>query len=157
MDGAHGTQLSLPNREPYNAFVQQFSLLFGGFPKLPMQVFYGVPYDSVYLIALAAERAASTDPLAMRDALLDVANEPGTIVTPGRGAFSAAKRVLNGGGDIDFEGASGPIHFDENGDNTRSNVAFWRVDGQAHQFVTEQRFLFDREANTLTESAATAQ
>ena len=155
MDGTRGTHVGNPNEEAYRAFVLRFTGLFGALPDLPYSATFATAYDSVYLISLAAEAAASTDPVAMRDAMHAVANEPGTLVTPGSVSFESARLAISNGRDIDFEGVTGPIHFDDNGDNTRTNAAFWRVDGAAHRFVTEQQFVLDTEAGTVTESPTT--
>lgn len=71
-------------------------------------------YDATMLIALAIEKAGSTDRTAVRDALREVANEPGEVVGPGE--WAKAVQLLSEGKDINYEGASGSHEFDDNGD-----------------------------------------
>ena len=69
------------------------------------------------LIALAAAKAGTTtDSVAIRDALRDVANPPGEVVGPGLAGIQKALSLIASGQDINYEGASGPVDFDENGD-----------------------------------------
>lgn len=71
-------------------------------------------YDATFLIALAIEKAGSTDRTAIRDALREVANPPGEVIEPGE--WARAVELIAAGTDIDYVGVSGPIDFDENGD-----------------------------------------
>ncbi|MEZ5837258.1 MAG: ABC transporter substrate-binding protein [Geminicoccaceae bacterium] len=70
-------------------------------------------YDAAFLIGLAIERAGSGDRTAIRDALREVANPPGSKVLPGE--WEKAKKLIAAGEDIDYEGAGGPVDFDEAG------------------------------------------
>lgn len=81
-------------------------------------------YDSVYVIALAIHKAGSIRGPAIRDALREVANPPGEIVTVNE--FGKAKELISKGIDINYEGASGAIDFDENGD-TYAPVGVWQI------------------------------
>ena len=47
-------------------------------------------------------------------ALRDVATPPGEVVRPGE--WAKAKKLLSEGKDVNYEGASGNVDFDENGD-----------------------------------------
>ncbi len=86
-------------------------------------------YDTIYLFALAAEVAGSDDPAEMRDALRDLANAPGVTVIPGDWADLRAQ--VAAGEDIEFQGASGPVDFDANGDIERGAVEIWQLsDGE---------------------------
>ena len=44
------------------------------------------------------------------------------------GAFKKAMDLINAGTDIDFEGVSGPISFDANGDPTEAYVGIYLYD-----------------------------
>ena len=61
-------------------------------------------YDAAALIALAAQKAGSTDRTAIRDAMLDVANGPGEAILPGE--LAKGLQILKDGGDIDYVGAT---------------------------------------------------
>ena len=63
-------------------------------------------------------------------ALREVATPPGTVIRPGE--WEKAKAALAAGEDINYEGASGNVDFDENGDvggiysvNTVSDTGDW--------------------------------
>ncbi len=86
-------------------------------------------YDAVYLIALAAAAANSTDAAAIRDNVHYVANPPGELVNGGAEAFSAALLVLAGGGDVSYLGVSGQADFTAGGDLAKGRVTVWRLLG----------------------------
>lgn len=71
-------------------------------------------YDASFLIALAIEKAGSADRSAIAAALREVASGPGTVIRPGE--WEKAKAALAAGEDINYEGASGNVDFDEAGD-----------------------------------------
>ncbi|MEE8346406.1 MAG: hypothetical protein V3S20_03560, partial [Dehalococcoidia bacterium] len=106
--------------------------------------------DAVYLTALAAEAAGSTDPTDIRDALRDVANPAGTDVGPGTEGFTAALRVLAGGGAVNYEGAAGPVDLDANGDVLIGAIETWHVDAANLELVTDDVFKVDLNTNEVT-------
>jgi hypothetical protein len=116
----------------------------------------------VYLLALAAEKAESTEPDAIRNALPEVANAPGTVVRPGPigrdssqgGGFKKAVELIGGGEDIDYEGAAGPIEFNADRDNVRGAIDIWSVDSQARALVTDQTLIVDVGAGQAAPPAA---
>ena len=69
-------------------------------------------YDAAAVVALAIEKAGKATGVAIRDALRDIANPPGVEVTD----IGEALRLIRNGTDINYQGASGEINFDENGD-----------------------------------------
>ena len=87
-------------------------------------------YDAVYLVALAAAAAHSTDAAAIRDNVHYVANSPGEIVSPGGDAFSAAVQALTEGGDVNYIGVSGQVDFTADGDLAKGRVTVWRLLGE---------------------------
>jgi len=119
-------------------------------------------YDAVYLLALATEKAESNEPDAIRNALPEVANAPGTVVRPGPigrdlsqgGGFKKAVELIAGGEDIDYEGAAGPIEFNADRDNVRGAIDIWSVDSQARALVTEQTVIVDLGAGQAAPPAA---
>ncbi len=70
----------------------------------PTSSYTGESYDAAALIALAMQKAGSTDRTAIRDAILEVANAPGEQII----AADLAKglQILKDGGDIDYVGAT---------------------------------------------------
>ncbi|MFO7642816.1 MAG: ABC transporter substrate-binding protein, partial [Desulfosarcina sp.] len=93
--------------------------------EIPPQPFMDSAYDAVYLIALAAQRAGKADRTAIRDHLRAVAGPPGVTVNPGE--WERAVELLAAGENINYEGASGNVDFDENGD-VPGTFAHWRVE-----------------------------
>lgn len=69
-------------------------------------------YDAAVLVALAIEKAGEATGTAIKDAMREVANPPGEEVTN----ISKALALIRDGKDINYQGASGEITFDENGD-----------------------------------------
>jgi branched-chain amino acid transport system substrate-binding protein len=68
-------------------------------------------YDAVMLIALAAEQGGATDGATIKDNLQSVSSGGTKCST-----FADCKQLIADGEDIDFDGVSGPIEFDANGD-----------------------------------------
>jgi branched-chain amino acid transport system substrate-binding protein len=80
----------------------------------PNATFGAQGYDAAFLLALAIEKAGSADREGISAALREVANEPGEVILPGE--WEKAKQLIADGQDINYEGASGSLEFDENGD-----------------------------------------
>ncbi len=100
----------------------------------PATPFLAQSYDAAFLAALAIEKAGSTDPAAIRDALRDVANAPGARVLPGE--WAEAKALIAAGEDINYFGASGQVEFDAAGDTPgRFSVDTVKPDGSWDVFV----------------------
>ena len=96
--------------ESYKAFAAAFAAA-GHDPAAPY-VAYG--YDIAFLMALAVEKAGSADRSKIPAALREVANAPGMVIRPGE--WMKAKEAIAAGQDVNYEGASGAIEFDDNGD-----------------------------------------
>jgi branched-chain amino acid transport system substrate-binding protein len=71
-------------------------------------------YDAGFLLALAVQKNGSADRAGLSAALREVASAPGERILPGE--WSKAVELIAAGTDIDYEGAGGPLDFDENGD-----------------------------------------
>lgn len=110
-----------------DALHQRFDATFGEGSDKP---FVDQSYDTTMLIALAIQKAGSTDRAAVRDALREVANAPGEVVGPGEWAKAVA--LLADGKDINYEGASGSHEFDQQGD-VAGLIGKFVVDGDSYQ------------------------
>jgi len=162
-----GTRAGQAEESQGDKFDETYRLQFGE-PPLDLQDASRYPadlrtvYDAVYLIALAAQRAGSTDPDAIRNALPEVANTPGAVIKPGPigrgpyegGGFKKAVDLIAEGEDIDYEGAAGPIEFNADRDNVRGAIEIWHVDRQASALVTEQTLIVDLGAGQAAPPAA---
>ncbi|HEU0223550.1 MAG TPA: ABC transporter substrate-binding protein [Paracoccaceae bacterium] len=80
----------------------------------PAGPFVANGYDATFLVALAIEKAGSADRSKISAALREVANAPGETILPGE--WEKAKSLIAAGTDINYQGASGEIEFDEAGD-----------------------------------------
>jgi len=94
------------------------------FGEVPPKPFIDTSYDATYMLALAAEKAGSTDPRTIRDALRVVCNPPGEKILPGE--WLKARRLLADGKDIDYVGASGSVDLDQAGD-VSGTFAHWMI------------------------------
>lgn len=79
-------------------------------------------WDAAAIIALAAEAAKSASGPAIKDQVREVANAPGTEVTD----VCEALTLVRQGEDIDYQGASGSVDFNEQGDVV-SSYDVWTV------------------------------
>jgi branched-chain amino acid transport system substrate-binding protein len=80
-------------------------------------------YDAVVLLALAALAAGSVEGVDMAAKLQEVSGGSGggTKCT----SFAECADIINGGGVADYDGVSGPITFDENGDPTEASIGVY--------------------------------
>ena len=89
-------------------------------------------YDAVILLALAALAAQDTAGRAIADSLREVSGGSGD----GKKAtdFESAATIILDGGVVDYDGLSGRITFDENGDPTEAVIGVYR-------YTAENRFM----------------
>lgn len=98
---------------------------------------FEVPYavetfDQIELLALAIQKAGTTDGSAVAKALIEVSGPPGTKVS----SFAEGLELLKNGEDIDYEGASSSIDFDDKGDVKADFGVFEIHDGKFEQVDT---------------------
>ena len=96
---------------------------------LPVLAYVKEAYDATIALALAAQAAGRLHGAAIRDRLRAVGSSPGTVVNAGPGGVADALRILAVGGEVDYEGASGSIDWDGNGDLRRGHIGIWRFTG----------------------------
>lgn len=85
-------------------------------------------YDATILFALAAREAGDTDPKTIRDHLRSVANPPGEKVTD----VGKALGLLGEGKEINYQGYSGEITYDDYGDvEMRKATKWWYAENGA--------------------------
>jgi branched-chain amino acid transport system substrate-binding protein len=80
-------------------------------------------YDAVVLLALAALAAGSVEGVDMAGKLQEVSGGSGSgekCTT-----FAECADIINAGGVADYDGVSGPITFDENGDPTEASIGVY--------------------------------
>jgi branched-chain amino acid transport system substrate-binding protein len=115
-DGSlEGMKVVLPSaavdQENYQSFASEFEEEYGRTPT----AWAAYTYDCVVTAALSIQAADEFTGAALGDVVRDVTRPEGEEVL----SFEAASEILSDGGsasDIDYQGVSGPIDFDENGD-----------------------------------------
>ena len=83
-------------------------------------------YDAAIAIALAAEAAGKAEGTAIRDTLRGIGAAPGEQVRPGVEGIARALGIVQEGGEVDYEGASVSMDWDEHGDLRRGHLGIWR-------------------------------
>jgi len=134
-EGNYGTAAGLFESDATAVFDQAWEDAYGEIPAVP---YLREINDAIFLIALAAEQADSTDPTAIRDALREVANAPGTTVGPGQEGWQAAVEAIAAGEDVNFEGAAGSVDLDENGDVSKGAILIWQIQDEAIEDTDER-------------------
>lgn len=109
-----GTDTASPRSESADAFRAAYVERFGSEPNGP-----GLPnsYDAAMIAMLAMEAAgpdASGEEIAA--AVPRVTDPEGTPITADTAGFAEAKEVLAGGGTVMYQGGTGNVRFDANGD-----------------------------------------
>jgi ABC-type branched-subunit amino acid transport system substrate-binding protein len=127
LEGMMGTAPGAPAGKASLKFSADYTAQYG---ELPTSPFIANAYDATAVIGLAAYavEAKGLVPTSknIRDHLRQVANPPGTFVGPGD--FEKAFEVLNTGKPINYEGASGSVDFDPNGD-VLTPIELWQFRG----------------------------
>jgi branched-chain amino acid transport system substrate-binding protein len=115
VEGQYGTVAASASGDTFDMFRKDYEKEFGKLPELP---YITNGYDGVAVIGLAAQackvKGLSITGKNIRDNLRSVANPPGEVIKPGE--FKKAFELLNQKKDINYEGASGAVDFDDNGD-----------------------------------------
>ena len=135
LQGARGTRPgTLEEGEPARAFDR----LYTRSDKSPAerQTFDAQNFDATMLCFLAAVAAGSNEGAAIQSKLRDVSAPPGRPVT--FEDLPEAVRLLRRGEDIDYQGASGPIDFDAQGDPTVGTYEVFRY-GRGGRFEIERQ------------------
>lgn len=111
---AVGMDNAAPRVPSADAFVTSYTERFGSEPNGP-----GLPnsYDAA-MIALLAMQAAGPEASGadIAAAVAKVTDPAGTPVTADTAGFAQAREVLAGGGNVRYQGATGDVVFDQNGD-----------------------------------------
>jgi branched-chain amino acid transport system substrate-binding protein len=114
-DSMEGMKIVVPSapvdQENYQEFASAFEEEYGEQPT----AWSAYAYDCVVNAALAIQAADEFTGAALQETVREVSRPEGEQVT----SFEAASEILADGGapsDVDYQGVSGPIDFDENGD-----------------------------------------
>ncbi|WP_033303578.1 ABC transporter substrate-binding protein [Nocardiopsis alkaliphila] len=132
VDGITGVAPGADNPE-FNEGLREFE------PDLDAFQFSPQVFDCVTAIALAAESAESVDPSVYVEHLPEISRPEGTECS----SFEECRDLLADGEDIDFQGTSGNIDFDDNGDPTAATFEIFGFDGETHGVTAYEEYSAD--------------
>jgi branched-chain amino acid transport system substrate-binding protein len=120
-----GAQFTNPGVQASADFQSRLQDLVKSQGNAALTVFSYAPesYDGTTLIALAALQGGATDGATIRDNLQAV-SEKGTKCDN----FADCAKLIADGEDIDYEGQSGPVTFDKNGDPSQAYVSIYKYE-----------------------------
>lgn len=110
----------------YPAFLDAYEEFHG---KETPEVFSAHTWDAMSLFSLAATSADSTERADIAERMPEVAQAPGTECQ----SFAECRDLLEEGEDIDYEGASSSIEWDDNGNIIAGFGIFGYADGEMKQ------------------------
>lgn len=117
-----GAQFSTPGVNPASGLKAKLDKANG--KALSSYSYAAESYDATTLIALAASQGKSTTPAAIQKNLVSVSKD-GTKCS----SFKECYALIQKGTDIDYEGESGPIDFNDSGDVTKASISFYKTTG----------------------------
>ena len=123
LDGTQGTLPGNPASDDFQDRLLEIDPDLDDFSYAPES------YDAVVLAALAAAQGGAPDADTIRDNLQTV-SEGGTKCTD----VAECLQLIADGEDIDYDGVSGPIEFDENGDPTEAYIGIYQY-GANNQYT----------------------
>ena len=134
VDGFRGTAPGTPDKAP--ASIAFDKLYTSSAPKnVARQTFDAQNFDAVMLCYLAAVAGGSADGQSIADNLQDVSGPGGTKYTWQQ--LPQAIKALQNGDDIDYEGASGPIDLNEDGDPVAGVYDTYEFKGRNLEIIGE--------------------
>jgi len=118
-----GAQFTNPGVEAKSDFQDRLQAMVkaNGDPALTVFSYSAESYDGTVLLALAALQGKATDGATLKANLQSV-SEGGTKCE----SFADCAKLITDGTDIDYDGLSGPITFDDNGDPTEAYVSVYK-------------------------------
>ena len=118
-----GAQFTNPGVEAKSDFQDRLQAMVkaDGDPALTVFSYSAESYDGTVLLALAALQGKATDGATLKANLKSV-SEGGTKCE----SFADCAKLIADGTDIDYDGLSGPITFDDNGDPTEAYVSVYK-------------------------------
>jgi ABC-type branched-subunit amino acid transport system substrate-binding protein len=132
LEGSKGTRAGAPKTTAaYQAFDQLWKAA-GGVDRFSLDA---NTFDATLVCVLAAVAANSTEPAAIKERVRAITGPPGEKYNFLQ--LADAMKALQAGKDIDFEGVSGPLDLDKNGDPTTALYDLFEFRGGRLQ-VTRQ-------------------
>jgi len=131
--GSRGTRPGTPEE---GRVADQFNELYNSAPGPNRQTYDAQTFDATLLCFLAAAAAGSGEGADIAEHLQEVSAAPGEKYTYLE--LPAALAALQEGEDIDFDGVTGPIDFDDNGDPTAATYEVWQYQDDGSLEVLRQ-------------------
>jgi branched-chain amino acid transport system substrate-binding protein len=118
-----GAQFTNPGVNASDAFQSKLQAVVKKQGNKPLTVFSYAPetYDAVVLVALAALQGGKADGPTIQKNLISV-SKGGTKCE----SFAACAKLVNAGTDINYDGLSGPVTFDANGDPSQAYISIYK-------------------------------
>ena len=104
----------------------------------PTVSFTGYAYDAAAVLMLANAAAGENDGAAVRDQMRNVANPGGTTVTPEQ--LPDAIEMAAAGEEIEYQGASSAVDFDDAGDMQTVSYEYFGFTGDGLETIEEIQF-----------------
>lgn len=142
--GASGSGLPGPG---LTYFRKAYTTLWGSPPDIPLTE---ETYDGVVLAALAAEAANSAVSSDIRDHVFDIANAPGEKIGAGPDEIKKALDLIHAGKEVDYDGVTAHIEYDDQGQNLIGGARIWHVDAAKKALVTDYFLKYDAVTSTFT-------
>lgn len=98
-------------------------------------IFTAQAYDATAILLLANAYAGRNEGPAIRNAMQRVANPGGDVIEPDQLADGMERAAA--GEDIEYQGASSAVRFDENGDLVGATFEYWEFDESANGGISE--------------------
>lgn len=119
LNGWKGIANMVPESETSKAFNSAYDTMHGNQPP----AWSAEAYDAAWLAILAAAKAEKTDGAAVQKELRSVSKGPGPSCAP-----VDCLKLANDGKPFNYDGVSGPIEWNEDGEPTRNTFSIWTFD-----------------------------
>ncbi len=129
---------AVPGTPDYEYFDSTYRATFPGSDPTA-SAFAPHEYDAAMLLLLAIQAAGSTEGPAIRDGLRRVSRKDGGEQIYGPATVAKALEQIAAGKDINYDGASGAVDFDANGDVV-SGYQIWQITGNPPA-ISPKRFI----------------
>ncbi|MBW3663311.1 MAG: ABC transporter substrate-binding protein [Actinobacteria bacterium] len=120
LNGMKGTAPSSQGSEAFQTAFTEFA------PPDTPQIFSAHAYDCAIIISLAAQEAGSDDPTVFHNNMVGITRDGEACID-----FASCKEVIDAGGDPDYDGASGPGEWVDEGEPAAGTYEVWEFrDGE---------------------------
>lgn len=130
LEGYRGTY---PSSAPENG-EPTFPDRFAEFSPETPTIFSAHKYDCLMTLVLAAQVAQSSDPTVYVEEIVGVTGPPGETCL----LFAECMEILEAGGEIDYDGASGPLDFLPNGQPGAGTYDLFEYDAEGNNVTFDQ-------------------